>query len=455
MLPAYLYTPIYHHAMLLVVIACALVYWAGQHQLKSLTLVNQAAMIVVGIVVLLFMGLRPISGVFLDMVDYARAYDRVQQGAEGSYRDSVFNMLMHLCSPILPVEGFFLVCALLYIAPLAIAFRRIHRSWAFPVFLASLTAMSFWAYGVNGIRNGMATSVLILAFAFYDRTPVMLSLMATACGLHGSVMLPAVAFLLVRYMRRTEYWLGFWIACVAVSLGAGNVGEMVLGRYNPFAWDERAGGYILGPESSGFRADFLAYSILPVVATLLLAAPTRLGRTRVFHRLLAGRLFEWKWNRTPLAAPAIAGKTLAFAATRVRRTEGVLASPLQQNRDLDAAPNSSLNQLGRRPKGTMHPRSGWESLPWVRLLRQDPFYARLVNTYLFANALWVLLIHASFSNRFAYLSWFMMPWVLAYPFVPGRFVDRPRLPWLVAVLCAQYAFTYFMVVVVYPLRGLG
>jgi hypothetical protein len=77
-----------------------------------------------------------------------------------------------------------------------------------------------------------------------------------------------------------------------------------------------------------------------------------------------------------------------------------------------------------------------------------------VNTYLLANSLWILLIEANFSNRFAYLSWFMMPWVLLYPFVPGKIVGRPRTRLIAGILCAQYLFTYVMGVVIYPMRGI-
>jgi len=88
------------------------------------------------------------------------------------------------------------------------------------------------------------------------------------------------------------------------------------------------------------------------------------------------------------------------------------------------------------------------------MLRADPFYARLVNTYLFANAVWILVINATCSNRFAYLSWFMMPWVLLYPFVPGASNGRPRTGLIAPVLTAHYMFTYAMMVIIYPMRGI-
>jgi hypothetical protein len=452
MLPAYLYTPLYFHAMLLVVVSCTLVYWAGRDQSRSLDHFNRVAMIVIGLSVLLFIGFRPVSGVFVDMVEYARTYERVQQGVQTGLKDWLFNGLMRLCSLLLPAGGFFFVCALIYVAPLAVAFLRIHGAWAFPVFLACLTAFSFWAYAVNGIRNGMATSVLILAFAFHAKPVVMLPLMAVAHGLHGSVMLPAAAFLIVRYVKWTEIWLAFWLACVAVSLFAGNVGQMLLSLYNPFTWDERVETYILGSQSRGFRADFLAYSILPVVVTLLMAAPTRARSRRFVGRVKNGPVMNWMWRQSTMKAkPMGIGGQLCLQGVSAA---GNVASVVVRHPLPD--PHTSSERACRKwvgrdlsMPGAGVSESGWNRLPWVRLLRRDPFYARLVNTYLLSNALWALLIHANFSNRFAYLSWFMMPWILLYPFVPGEIIHRPRIGFIAAILCVHYLFTYVMWVGVY------
>lgn len=46
---------------------------------------------------------------------------------------------------------------------------------------------------------------------------------------------------------------------------------------------------------------------------------------------------------------------------------------------------------------------------------KDSFYTLVFNTYLLANCFWILVIRANFSDRFAYLSWFMYPIVIAYP----------------------------------------
>ena len=46
----------------------------------------------------------------------------------------------------------------------------------------------------------------------------------------------------------------------------------------------------------------------------------------------------------------------------------------------------------------------------------DSFYDFILHVYLVCNGAWMLCMYASFTNRIAYLSWFMMPIVLIYPF---------------------------------------
>lgn len=45
----------------------------------------------------------------------------------------------------------------------------------------------------------------------------------------------------------------------------------------------------------------------------------------------------------------------------------------------------------------------------------DGKYVFLLNTYIIANSFWLLVNEIAYSNRFAYLSWFLYPIVVAYP----------------------------------------
>lgn len=58
---------------------------------------------------------------------------------------------------------------------------------------------------------------------------------------------------------------------------------------------------------------------------------------------------------------------------------------------------------------------GW----YVTVKREiyDRFFQILLNTYIIANAVWIVFIYAAFSNRFAMLSWCIYPYVLCYPLI--------------------------------------
>ena len=52
---------------------------------------------------------------------------------------------------------------------------------------------------------------------------------------------------------------------------------------------------------------------------------------------------------------------------------------------------------------------------------KDQYYQWIFNIYLICNSFWVLIIRAPYSNRFAQISWFILPIVLIYPFMRERF----------------------------------
>lgn len=85
-------------------------------------------------------------------------------------------------------------------------------------------------------------------------------------------------------------------------------------------------------------------------------------------------------------------------------------------------------------------------MAWYVCIRkniQDNWYNVLCTTYCICNAFWIMVIRSAFSNRFAYLSWFLYPIVIAYPLVnmPIR-EDQDRFTgW---ILLAYAAFSVFM-----------
>ena len=85
-------------------------------------------------------------------------------------------------------------------------------------------------------------------------------------------------------------------------------------------------------------------------------------------------------------------------------------------------------------------------LGWYVVIRkrvQNSTYLMLLNTYILCNAFWIMLIRASFTNRFAYLSWFIYPILLVYPVLELPIWRRQgnKLNW---IMLANVGFTYLM-----------
>lgn len=83
---------------------------------------------------------------------------------------------------------------------------------------------------------------------------------------------------------------------------------------------------------------------------------------------------------------------------------------------------------------------------WIATYKKsinDKTYSFILHTYIFSNAFWVLINTAAYSNRFAYLSWFLYPIVLVYPFCKFKFLQSQSLI-LGLLLVGMATFTYFM-----------
>lgn len=304
-------------------------------------------------ILLLFMGLRPIDGSFVDMTNYARTFNIISN-EEFSYdkTDFVFYLYTFICTRTVSVNVYFFLCAILYLAPVVFVCQRIFGDLWGIAFLFFLASFSFWAYGVNGIRNGIATSVFLLSFGVRPKY-AKVAFVFLAIGLHFSMLLPALALLMARLFPKTKIWILFWLASIPLSLIGGSYWGELFSTFD--IGDDRTEYLITAADDRfryrGFRFDFLIYSSIPVVTHFW------------FFR-------NWKENNT---------------------------------------------------------------------------YNLLINTYLVSNAVWILLIYSNFSNRFAYLSWFLMPLVLVYPFLASKFPEHEKWMGLTLLVFCSVQFLFHVI----------
>lgn len=82
---------------------------------------------------------------------------------------------------------------------------------------------------------------------------------------------------------------------------------------------------------------------------------------------------------------------------------------------------------------------------YVTVKRQinDRKFNIIAITYIISNSFWIMVIRAAFSNRFAYLSWFLYPVVIAYPLLRLRIWDDQDKKTM-QILLLYAGFTFFM-----------
>ena len=86
-------------------------------------------------------------------------------------------------------------------------------------------------------------------------------------------------------------------------------------------------------------------------------------------------------------------------------------------------------------------------LGWYTIFKRQLFdktYLILLGTYIYANAFWVLAIRGMFSNRIAYLSWFIYPIVLAYPLLNFPVFKQNHSEKTAWILLGHFGFTSFL-----------
>lgn len=268
------------------------------------------------------------------------------------------------CQLGLSYRDWFLVVAMLYMGFTLVACWRLFPNNVWLSLLFCVASFSFWSYGTNGVRNGLATAMVMCGLTFllsakWVSWAVGWGLMLLATQVHNSVTLPAaVSVVAVVLWRKPQWAIRMWLLAIPVSLVTGN---MLGNMFGGFVEDDRYTKYFLDQNNmdvmgqfsrTGFRWDFLLYSALPVFFT---------------------------WYLT------------------------------------------------------------------VKRNFQDRAFNIIAITYILANAFWILVIRASFSNRFAYLSWFLFPLVIAYPLLRFHiWEDQDRKTATVLLLYEAFSFIMFL-----------
>ena len=375
-------------------ITCVFMYfnYSGSNNCDKLLSKNSMIpALLLTLLLIVFMGLRPISGRFGDTINYAFGYNtmpiRPAIFAVDFDKEWLWAFIQNTCKAShLTVSAWFLIIEIGYLGFTFLGLRILlgENSWMAMLFF--LSAFSTFSFGVNGIRNGCACSIVIFAFAIaanqnIARFAVAGGVLLLAFGIHRSISLPIAAFIVASFLIKSpKIAIYFWIASIGISLVAGGAATNF---FAGLGFDDRMSSYANSMDKNanqfshtGFRWDFLLYSAMPVWLT-------------------------WYVTKKAEKERAEYGDTIEEAETNITGA----------GRIADAHSMRVFNILAV--------------------------------TYILANSFWVMVIRAAFSNRFAYLSWFLYPVVIAYAVIRLHiWEDQDKKAGL--ILFAHAGFTFVM-----------
>ena len=362
MIPAQIYVYVYTLVLGLI----ALLYYSKltRRSAKFLSekgITNKSSVAILFVIVALFIGDRPISGIFTDMLGYSEMYDA---NVLTDHNDIGIWWLANICNDLgFNSSVWFTLISFIYFGAYLKASNNMSSNCGALIFITFLTAFSTFSYATNTIRSGMSTSLAAAGISYYifkGRKSKIIACVLFLCSIltHKSSTLPIVCFMVSYYKVSFKMSIYFWLLSILVSLTVGNTLSML---FENLGFDDRMDQYLQATDMTGFahigfRWDFLLYSMMPIL--------------------------------------------LAFYIILKR---GI----------------------------------------------RDKIYEILISTYILANAFWVMIIRAQFSDRFAYLSWFLYPIVLVYPLLKLNIWGESQGSIAKKILWCHLGFTLFMVFVFY------
>ena len=318
------------------------------------------------IFVVLFIGFRPESYVFVDMLNYITFYYAFYKGNAFVFDKEAENLLFDnyfawVGSMDLGTTFFFVSVAAIYFICTYIACRRMFPQDTLAAFLVFLAALSTFSYGTNGIKAGAAAAIFLMALSYRKNLKICIPLILVSWGFHHSMIMTVVAFALTLVYKNSKVYFAGWCFCLLIAMAHITFFQELFAGILSDSGDSSGANYLNAVDNewggkSGFRIDFVIYSAMPILV----------GYWAVYKKRM------------------------------------------------------QLSKL----------------------------YTCLLNLYMTLNGTWMLCMYANFTNRIAYLSWFLYPIVLIYPYLnenwgPTRYKDFSM------VMLAHLGFTLFMKFIYY------
>jgi len=229
------------------------------------------------------------------------------------------------------------------------------KKYLFYFLLTTFASLGYFSYGVNTMRAGLALSFFLIAFTKRQNIFYFALFCFLAVYIHKSILILVIALILTKYFSNSKLYILIWLSFLIISvLNIQSVTDFVKNVF--FDVDERVNIYLTTGVNelykTGFRTDFLLYSIIPII-------------TGYYY------IYKLKFENTS--------------------------------------------------------------------------YTILYNVYLLSNSLWLLLIRLPYNDRFAYLSWFLFPFIILYPLFFLQYLNK-RLTKIVMAIAGMVFINFILTI---------
>lgn len=317
---------------------------------------NQSALtFIIVVFIICYIGLRPVHNAFIDMIGYDRFYNSILYDAfefDWHTDNKLYdNWVAYMASLGIPSRIVFLIYSVVYFGSIFWACKRMFPRDLLLAFVVYLASFSTFSYGTNGMKAGMAAAIFLVALSYRKKLWISIPLALITYGMHHAMALVVASYIVVLLIKNVKFYFYLWLISFVLAALHVSYFQFLFAGFT----DEHGAEYLLSSQHSGFRLDFIIYSIVPIVIGYIL-------------------LYKYK-------------------------------------------------------------------------VKSD-MYNALLALYMCTNSVWLLCMYSSFTNRISYLSWFLYPIVLLYPFlniVWSKFQKR----YLQYVVYGHVGFTIFMHFVYY------
>jgi hypothetical protein len=270
-------------------------YFASSYNKSTIPLQNNAeGALVFTLLMVLFIGFRPIHAVFADMGGYAMAMldhrfenRTVTWGSNFIFEPMMAFLSSNGASKSVPI----VILAAINFLSTFYALKKLFPKNVFLAMLVFFGAFSTFGAATNGLKAGCAAALFLVALAYREKRLVSILFLILSLGFHHSMQLPIAAYIVCCFYKNTRVFLYFWWVCLIIAVAHVTSFMTLFADYT----DEHGAGYLLTEAGSlysefkgrlGFRYDFVIYSVIPIV----------LGYYAIFKKKLVSDEYQFMLN---------------------------------------------------------------------------------------------------------------------------------------------------------------